>query len=790
MLIHHTMNNRTQRSIKLMLCFLLFSLCHTAGAAVEDAIYYFYNRTTDTFLSRGADWGTRATLDKYGIPLSVENQQNGTARIRYADRYNVWLGADGYPYTDKNMWSPISWDIQTTDDNCYILYNTGQKAWLVSGTGTNGCDFTTTEASATHFELLNQEQYAAVMEQRKGTDPFEGKTPIDISFMLSNAGMEGGVTGWNSTFTRGVGLGAGLVELYEGYGTISQTLTGMAPGWYAFSFSGFFRGASNEICSGLADDGWQLGNAIAFANDSVQRIATWASERLSNGNPNSMNQAAALINGGRYTNIVYTYVGSDGILTVGISLPQYNPMQWLIWDAVKLERLASGDPVADYSDLLGHEIAQLRELLNEKDYLSDELVAQAEEVIATALQSQTAEEFLAAIQAVRDIYAECKAYRIPVLRNDPYVKYLFAYFPNNNDENLYYAVSDDGFAYTPLNEGQRVMSSDSVALKKGIRDPHILRGVDGNTFYMVATDMRCAEGWDSNRGMVLYKSTDLIHWQHSTVHFPTRFPEWKNVTRVWAPETIWDPEYENEDGSKGRYMVYYSLLTNDGKCKYDKVFYSYVNDDFTDLLTDPEYFYDRGGATIDADIIYDETDLLYHMIFKNEGAGGICSVTAKHLTPVEGEEPGTQWSKPSGTLQQTNVAVEGGGLFRLINTNTWVLMYDCYGSGYYQFCTTEDWEKFNLVAQTTMSGAFTPRHGSVLPLTPDEYNAVLEAFPTSGLEPVWTGINDTPQAAQETAVPVAVYSLGGTYLGKSADTLPHGTYITKQADGTFKKTVK
>lgn len=784
------MNNLIQRSIKPMLCFLLFMLCHVAGAAVEDGIYYFYNRATDTFLSRGADWGTRATLDKYGIPLAVENQQNGATRIRYADRYNVWLGADGHPYTDKNSRSPISWNIQSSEDGSYILYNTTQRAWLVSGTETNGCEFTAVQASATRFELLDQEQYAEVMAQREVGNPFDGKTSIDISFMLSNPAMEGGVTGWDCTFSRGVGLGSGLVELYEGYGTVSQTLTGVAPGWYAFSFSGFFRGASNEICSELADAGWQLGNAVLFANDDVQRVATWASERLSNSNPNSMSQAAALINAGKYTNVVYTHVGSDSTLTVGIDMPQYNPMQWLIWSGVKLERLAGGDPVADYSDLLNHAIAELRTLLDEKDILSDELRSKAEGVIATALQAQTAEEYLAAIQALKDMLEECRAYRIPVERNDPYVKYLFAYFPNNYDENLYYAVSDDGFAYTPLNEGQRVMWSDSVALKKGIRDPHILRGVDGKTFYMVATDMRCAEGWDSNRGMVLYKSSDLIHWQHSTVHFPTRFPEWKNVTRVWAPETIWDPDYENADGSKGRYMVYYSLLTNDGKCKYDKVFYSYVNDDFTDLLTDPEYFYDRGGATIDADIIYDETDLLYHMIFKNEGAGGICSVTAKHLTPAEGEEPGAQWSKPSGTLQQTNVAVEGGGLFRLINTNKWVLMYDCYGSGYYQFCTTEDWEKFTLVAQTTMSGAFTPRHGSVLPLTPEEYNAVLEAFPTQGLEPVATGIESLPQPVRQSSVPVAVYSLNGIYLGTSTDALSHGTYLEKQADGTFRKIMK
>ena len=88
-----------------------------------------------------------------------------------------------------------------------------------------------------------------------------------------------------------------------------------------------------------------------------------------------------------------------------------------------------------------------------------------------------------------------------------YDSYLFVYFPSNADENLYYALGRDGFNFTPLNGGRMVMSSDTVARKRGIRDPHILRGEDGK-FYMVATDMKSAEGWASNRGIVMYTSDD------------------------------------------------------------------------------------------------------------------------------------------------------------------------------------------------------------------------------------------------------------------------------------------
>ena len=122
------------------------------------------------------------------------------------------------------------------------------------------------------------------------------------------------------------------------------------------------------------------------------------------------------------------------------------------------------------------------------------------------------------------------------------VAYLFTYFNSNapEDEQICYALSDDGYNYTLLNDGVPVIESDTIALTQCVRDPHILRCEDGKTFYMVVTDMRSAHGWSSNRGMVLLKSTDLVNWTHSTINFPTRYTKtWKNVIRVWAPETIY-----------------------------------------------------------------------------------------------------------------------------------------------------------------------------------------------------------------------------------------------------------
>ena len=209
----------------------------------------------------------------------------------------------------------------------------------------------------------------------------------------------------------------------------------------------------------------------------------------------------------------------------------------------------------------------------------------------------------------------------------PYSSYLFAFFSNNSPygEQVRYALSDDGYDYTSLNQGRPVVASDTIALKKSIRDPYITRGRNGKTFYMVMTDMRSDEGWQSNDGLILMKSTDLIHWQHTAIDFPTRFPnltgfDRENLHAVWAPQIIWDDE-------AGKYMIYYSIGRHDWeyptedpnfKEPYFKVFYSYVNEDFTDI-TEPKLLFDFGTAAIDGDIVYNPKTKEYVLFFKDEG---------------------------------------------------------------------------------------------------------------------------------------------------------------------------
>ncbi|MDE6391379.1 MAG: glycoside hydrolase family 43 protein [Duncaniella sp.] len=285
-----------------------------------------------------------------------------------------------------------------------------------------------------------------------------------------------------------------------------------------------------------------------------------------------------------------------------------------------------------------------------------------------------------------------------------YAGYLFAYFTGNAkaDESIHFALSEDGRNFKALNGNRPILDSNVISSTGGVRDPHIMRTEDGR-FYMVVTDMICRNGWDSNRAMVLLSSDNLTDWTHSVVNIQKRYPDQENLKRVWAPQTIYDPEAD-------KYMVYWSMKHGDGP---DIIYYAYANKDFTDIEGDykPLFVPRSGLSCIDGDIV--RKDGTYHLFYKTEGNGdGIRVATTTSLTSGN-------WKESMDYKQQTPHAVEGAATFKLIGQEKYILMYDVYKAHTYQFTESEDLENFRVIdEEVTMD--FKPRHGSVIPVTAEE----------------------------------------------------------------------
>jgi len=318
-----------------------------------------------------------------------------------------------------------------------------------------------------------------------------------------------------------------------------------------------------------------------------------------------------------------------------------------------------------------------------------------------------------------------------------FVAYLFAYFTGNSveQEQVHFAVSNDGYSYAALNGNKPVIASRVISSTGGVRDPHILRREDGGGFYMVLTDMTSSKGWDSNRAMVLLKSPNLTDWTATVINIQQKYAGQEDLKRVWAPQVIFDEQAK-------RYMVYWSMKHGKGP---DIIHYAYANADFTDLESEPKPLFvpKNKKSCIDGDIILKNG--IYHLFYKTEGHGnGIKKAMTDDLSSGV-------WIEQPDYKQQTREAVEGSSVFRLTHSDKYILMYDVYMKGRYAFCESHDLDSFRPVSQqVTMD--FHPRHGSIIPITKKELDQLLRAYgtpagytPPSTNNPVLEGYHADPE---------------------------------------------
>lgn len=137
--------------------------------------------------------------------------------------------------------------------------------------------------------------------------------------------------------------------------------------------------------------------------------------------------------------------------------------------------------------------------------------------------------------------------------------YLFVHFTGESPEGeqVYFALSRDGLHWQDLNEQNPVIRWEDG--EKGVRDPFIVRSVIDGKFYIIATDLRIAngKGWtaaqmEGSTKIVIWCSKDLVHWSEPWT-FETGVP---GAGCAWAPEAVYDPEKE-------AYLVFWASMTKD-----------------------------------------------------------------------------------------------------------------------------------------------------------------------------------------------------------------------------------
>ena len=313
--------------------------------------------------------------------------------------------------------------------------------------------------------------------------------------------------------------------------------------------------------------------------------------------------------------------------------------------------------------------------------------------------------------------------------------YLMVYFLEHS-HNVFFAVSNDGYTFTDVNGGQPILAGDTLALQRGVRDPHIYRGPDG-AFYLAMTDLhiyakqegiRDTEwerdgsiyGWGNNRGIVLMKSRDLIHWSRKNISFDQCFEGYDDIGCVWAPATIYDEE-------AGKLMLTFTMRKKSG---IHSIYYSYVNEDYDSLLTAPQllFQYPRKCSVIDSDITH--FDGKYHLFYKVDDFDGVRRRGIRHMASDHasyGYQYEDEWA------DRDSLDVEAPTCFKRIGENRYVLMYDVYSArpNNMGFCETTDFKHYEPIGrfnEGVMKGTnfSSPKHGAVIQITQKEMKRLLK----------------------------------------------------------------
>lgn len=315
-----------------------------------------------------------------------------------------------------------------------------------------------------------------------------------------------------------------------------------------------------------------------------------------------------------------------------------------------------------------------------------------------------------------------------------YAGYLFVYFAGDatpDGEQIRFALSrgNDPLHWRELNGGRPVLTS--TVGDKGVRDPYIVRAPGDDRFYILATDLRMAgrdggQWWEvqrhGSRSIVVWESTDLVHW--SAPHLAKVAPD--EAGNTWAPEAAWDARL-------GKFVVFWAsrLYTPDDKERlrdtHNRMLYA-TTDDFR-TFSEPKVWQDPGYSVIDATVI--EHAGRYYRFTKDDRDTPGATPCAKSITAMKSASlTSTMYQRIADCIGRGAIGDgEGPLVFKSNTEEKWYLFIDEYGKrGYVPFETTDlDSGRWTLVKDHQLPPY--PRHGAVIPVTQDEYDRLLGAYP-------------------------------------------------------------
>ncbi|MCF6411537.1 immunoglobulin-like domain-containing protein [Pseudalkalibacillus salsuginis] len=324
-------------------------------------------------------------------------------------------------------------------------------------------------------------------------------------------------------------------------------------------------------------------------------------------------------------------------------------------------------------------------------------------------------------------------------KKEDYQGYLFSYFTGEgyaNGEQIYFGLSEgnDPLHWQQLNNGEPVFTSGLG--EEGLRDPFIIRSPEGDKFYMIATDLKMYGSGDwgraqtnGSRSIMVWESSDLINWSEQRMVEVAPL----EAGNTWAPEIFYDEKI-------GEYVIFWAskLYENEDDRStgnsYQRMMYTTTRDFHT--FSEPKVYMDYGYSIIDTTMI--EHDGKIYRFTKDERGNTSSTPNGKFIF----QEVGDSVLDPDFELIREGIGKgdisrgEGPLVFKSNTEEKWYMFIDEFGGrGYVPFETTDlDSGEWTIPEDYDLPNR--PRHGTVLPVTQAEYDALLENVPVEVEAPV------------------------------------------------------
>ncbi len=298
--------------------------------------------------------------------------------------------------------------------------------------------------------------------------------------------------------------------------------------------------------------------------------------------------------------------------------------------------------------------------------------------------------------------------------------YLFVHFRETTSpegEQVYFALSRDGFHWEALNDGRPILWA--YYGDHGVRDMTIFRDPKTGVCHIFATDLslsygmrgKYAHSWANirehgSKSLGHWQSADLIHWGEEELIQVAD----ERFGCVWAPDIIYDTENDE-------YMLHWSSTF----CKKPHMgIYCSRTKDFRQF-TEPELLYEMEEGSIIDSAMYEENGKYYLFIKGEENPRRIMLLEGEHV-----HGPFQRIPRFDEAMLQIEEGKYEAPTAVQLEDERWCLFLDYYGvagagQGYVPF-----------IAPSLKSGAFVRsdsefsfpygfKHGTILSISEEEY---------------------------------------------------------------------